>query len=343
MQKMLLDYENVVYLNCNFVFDRFLSPLIIQSLKEYRHITSSRSGDLIMDAVKGPSDFVTKAKDIDYKELFAEKTNRDPNLRCYILQSIDVTKAIHLQNLTRLMFDESSIVLGVPVTSKRVTKFEDLPLLKILLPSLRGCVHRNSDMNFTLLVAYDTNDKLYDNSDLTAQLQKLLSEFKEENLKIYLVRIVRLGSVSMIWNILYELAMSRGARYFFQVNDDLRFHTCDWPSRFKTSIDSRNGHGVVGPADAKFGCQLMTQNFVGRGHYETFGFLFPPDIRNWWCDNWLNRMYEGLGMKSCFPEVVAANGGRSDGPRPRYQACRTFDYTPYLHYHLQKTQEKKNF
>jgi hypothetical protein len=147
------------------------------------------------------------------------------------------------------------------------------------------------------------------------------------------VRIFKAGAVTMVWNALYSYAMNSGIRYFFQVNDDLHFIDQGWPEQLVADIDQMNGSGVTGPNDIKFQCNLLTQAFVGRGHWEAFGFLFPPEIRNWMCDNWINGLYNRLEMRQCRKQLKAING-YSRKPYPRYRPCKNFDYHPLMHGHL---------
>ncbi len=48
---------------------------------------------------------------------------------------------------------------------------------------------------------------------------------------------------------------------------------------------------------------------------ELFGYYFPPEIINWFCDDWINNVYKEL--KSFFPltEYTCVN----KGGEPRYQ------------------------
>lgn len=153
------------------------------------------------------------------------------------------------------------------------------------------------------------------------------------NVNIKFVRMFKTGAVTMVWNALYSYAMNSGIRYFFQVNDDLHFIDQGWPEKFTADIDQMDGSGVTGPNDIKFQCNLLTQAFVGRGHWEAFGFLFPPEIRNWMCDNWINGLYNRLEMRKCRKELKVING-YSRKPYPRYRPCKHFDYHPIMQRHL---------
>ena len=36
---------------------------------------------------------------------------------------------------------------------------------------------------------------------------------------------------------------------------------------------------------------IQTQSFVSRKHMEIFGFYFPKEIKNWFCDDWITKIY----------------------------------------------------
>ena len=37
--------------------------------------------------------------------------------------------------------------------------------------------------------------------------------------------------------------------------------------------------------------RVHTQSFVSRKHYELFKFYYPPQIINWFCDDWITKVY----------------------------------------------------
>jgi hypothetical protein len=193
-------------------------------------------------------------------------------------------------------------------------------------------VKSNPDWKFVLLVAFDVGDKFLDDSEASVSIRRIIASATSdvESLRIMFVRVVAIKSVALLWSLLYDMAMSNGANYFYMVNDDVTFLHHNWPEAFTQAIDAQGGQGIAGPSDMSRGCSLMTQIFVGRGHHALFGYLFPPDFHNWWCDNWINRLYERLGLKVCFKDIRIRNGGRKDGTRPRYQACRNIDFALIL-------------
>ena len=64
------------------------------------------------------------------------------------------------------------------------------------------------------------------------------------------------------------------------------------------------------PRPCKF---LLTQTFVSRKHMEIFGWYFPEEIINWYCDNWINAVYK---PDHYFPLVEYHCG--NEGGKERY-------------------------
>ena len=69
--------------------------------------------------------------------------------------------------------------------------------------------------------------------------------------------------------------------------------------------------------------RVHTQSFVSRKHYEIFKFYFPPEIINWFCDDWITKVYwEDL----LFP--LLDKWCMNSGGAPRYlspRITRTYD------------------
>jgi hypothetical protein len=102
---------------------------------------------------------------------------------------------------------------------------------------------------------------------------------------------VQRGYVTHIWNILAKMAFDEGYDYMFQCGDDVRLDTVGW-IRACVEVLSANGNiGVTGPYDLN-NLRLLTQSFVHRTHIKIFHYFFPPEIPNWYCDDWINQVYE---------------------------------------------------
>jgi hypothetical protein len=116
------------------------------------------------------------------------------------------------------------------------------------------------------------------------------------------------------WNILFQRAYDDGCNYFFQLADDVVLETPRWTERFLSKLLENKNLGVVGPCHPENyeGRRQLGQPFVienacvHRRHYELFQTFYPPEIRNWYCDDWITRVYEGT-LSHMFPDVVVRN------------------------------------
>lgn len=73
-----------------------------------------------------------------------------------------------------------------------------------------------------------------------------------------------------------------------------------------------NDVGMVGPINNN-PC-ILTQTFVSRKHKELFGYYFPPEIINWFCDDWINDIYKHMNRFKPLHNHICINVGG----KPRY-------------------------
>jgi hypothetical protein len=70
--------------------------------------------------------------------------------------------------------------------------------------------------------------------------------------------------------------------------------------------------GMTGPINNN--SRILTQTFVSRKHFDLFGYFFPEELKNWFCDNWINETYHGLQAFYPLRQHYCANLGGA----PRY-------------------------
>lgn len=116
------------------------------------------------------------------------------------------------------------------------------------------------------------------------------------------------------WNVLFQRAYDDGCEYFFQIADDVVLETPGWTERYIAKLQENRNLGVVGPCHPENyegrkqrGQPFVLENaFVHRRHYEIFQTFYPPEILNWYCDDWITRVYEGT-MSHMFPDSLVRN------------------------------------
>lgn len=103
------------------------------------------------------------------------------------------------------------------------------------------------------------------------------------------------------WNVLFQRAYDDGCDYFFQLADDVVLETPGWTEQYIAKLQENKNLGVVGPCHlenyegrTRVGQPFVLENaFVHRRHYDIFQTFYPSEIRNWYCDDWITRVYEG--------------------------------------------------
>jgi hypothetical protein len=198
------------------------------------------------------------------------------------------------------------IAVLVPSTSRnRTWKEADDSYLNMLFKTFKETA--DSEHEYMFFVGVDDNDEYY---------IRHKSAFEKEDIRIVPVRVER-GYVTHIWNALAKIAYDDGFDYMFQCGDDVRLDTPGWINKSIEILKATNNVGVTGPNDRN-NKRLLTQTVVHRTHYETFGFYFPPEIPNWFCDDWINEVYVPVQR---LPENYTCFNG---GGEPRYNIvhCR---------------------
>ena len=60
----------------------------------------------------------------------------------------------------------------------------------------------------------------------------------------------------------------------------------------------------MGPTCRQGNTAILTYDYVHRTHWEVFGFQYPPILKNWWCDDWITRVYGGARTKKLPKQEV---------------------------------------
>lgn len=188
----------------------------------------------------------------------------------------------------------------VPSTSKSRNwkSWDDTYLAKILLPSID-----NSKHDIEVYVGYGTEDNFYMNKDNRKEIFN--------NIKITWFPFTNyVGNPCGIWN---ELAKICDSEYMFVCGDDIKLHNDPiWMDIFEVKLKSNNNMGYA--AGWSNNDSIPTQFMIHQNHLKIFGFIYPPEIRNWYCDNWMHGIYPE-NMRYWNKEIKHLNSGGD----PRYK------------------------
>ncbi len=224
---------------------------------------------------------------------------------------------IQPQEYQRKGSDTTVIAIGFPGTTKGNAKptVRNNPVIATLLPGLLRTIQRRGadKYHYVLYLGYDEGDSFYDNPKSREEfLVRVKSMIHPYSVDFHMVKCVNShGWVPFIWNVLFQRAMDDGADYFYQTNDDNRFITPGWSTKFIEVLRASPMYpnmGVTGPVDLR-NKRIFTQAFVHRTHYQIFGYMFPPVFKNWFSDNWITYVYEFSPVFGTFrnTEMHAAN------------------------------------
>lgn len=220
----------------------------------------------------------------------------------------------------RFIFEKKPITVALLTLTHNSGDLHDCALFKMLLPSLAKTLGTDevSGVRVVMYLGYDADDPIFD-SEKAQEAKLLIAKLVGDKIIIKYHRMPRVRRLTLLWNMLAFSAYRDGSNYLFQLNDDSIILNSGWLRRFIATLQKNDDLGVVGPNDPLWECKLLTQAFVSRKHMEIFGWLFPPQIRDWYSDNWITFVY-GKEHTFCSMTHRVQNGIKKDHSK-RYMEC----------------------
>ena len=195
---------------------------------------------------------------------------------------------------------------GRPWTSYKETYLFNLTLKTFLITY-------DKEHSYNFYIGIDRGDKILDNENDIAQIKRFISIMKNVEIEFMYMDNIPKGHLTIMWNRLFQKAYDDNCEYFFQCGDDIDFKTLGWVNACIETLQKANNVGMVGPVNNNN--FILTQSFVSRKHMELFGYYFPEEIINWYCDDWINGVYKGINRLFVLQNHMCGNMG---GP-PRYE------------------------
>jgi len=198
---------------------------------------------------------------------------------------------------------ERKIVFIIPSTSRNMNykNIESCSLIKILYASLK----KLDTSRYTFLIGTDDDDEFYNNN-----IDKLKS-ILPENFHFYSLNNFDKSYVCIV-NQLANIAIEDyNAEYIYVFADDLDVYTLDFIENDFIPYFEDNGNICLGWGLDETNLDLCTHPFVSKYHVKHLGYFYPPDIKNWSCDDWIHQTYEKLNKviktkKSVIKNVIDA-------------------------------------
>ena len=171
------------------------------------------------------------------------------------------------------------IAFLIPTTSKnREWKtFNDSYLCQILLPSI------NLQQEITIYIGYDDDDELF------KKKENRIDNYNNINLIWYTFSNYK-GDPCAIWSDLGNCAINDGFDYLFVLGDDISLDKRnEWMGIFIKKLKNNNNIGYS--AGWSNNDKIPTQFLIHKTHVEIFGWIYPPQIKNYFCDDHMAELY----------------------------------------------------
>jgi hypothetical protein len=181
-------------------------------------------------------------------------------------------------------------------TNKREwSQINETDLWSVLLTQLED--KTPTDCEICLYIGYDDDDKVFSQLE---QRMKANAIFKNFQIKWIEFTDLEKGHVTTIWNGLAKKAIDDGYEYLKILGDDISLpNDKGWLSCFINKLKKNQNIGYV--SGWSNNNSIPTQFLLHKTHYDIFGFIYPEEIKNWGCDNWLHEVYPnryGLWLKN---------------------------------------------
>lgn len=206
------------------------------------------------------------------------------------------------------------IALLVPTTSNGMNwnDYKDSFLYKMTLKTFLLTCDKEHD--YSIYIGVDRNDPIIDTINYKKGIERLVNIISKIKLipKYVYMDEIKKGHLTKMWNKLFQIAYHDNNEYFFQCGDDISFNTKGWINDCIAKLQENDNVGVTGPINNN--PRILTQTFVSRKHMEIFGFYFPEELINWFCDDWINMIYEKMN------HIFLLKSHKCDnlGGKPRY-------------------------
>ena len=178
-----------------------------------------------------------------------------------------------------------SIAFIVPSTT-RGRDWSDITETYLFSTLLRSIDSYCPSIPIVIYIGYDSDDPIYSRFEQRQIINALFSKFE--------IKWIEMkpdpGNVVAVWNKLAEHAIAEGHEYLMVLGDDIVVpKDRDWLKVFIKALKKNNNFGWS--AGWSNNDAIATQFLLHKTHVNIFGWIFPPSLRNWHCDNFLNDIY----------------------------------------------------
>jgi len=172
---------------------------------------------------------------------------------------------------------------------------------------------------YIIYIGYDENDLIFDNDENINIIKKKI------NATVNFIKFNNIpkGYLTKMWNNLFDIAYNDNCDYFYQCGDDIYFLHKGWTSMSIKMLLKNDNIGITGPININGKQSILTQIFLSRFHKKVFGYFFPEEIKNTFCDDWINFVYKNnRTYKLNNHHIINAS---CKGTGERYKSYKYFD------------------
>jgi hypothetical protein len=162
---------------------------------------------------------------------------------------------------------------------------DEMPLLKILYNSIKAY----DISNYTFIVGIDDDDEFYINN------QEKIKEVLPSNFHLHFFNNCKKSYVSIV-NQLANVAINEYKAEYLQIfADDLIVYSL---THIPTFIDhfKKYNNLCLGWGQDKVTYHTCSHPFIHKTHVNIFNCLYPDEIKNWYCDDWILGLYTRLSF-----------------------------------------------
>lgn len=219
----------------------------------------------------------------------------------------------------------TTIGFPIPTTSRGCnwTSVKDSHLFKLMLPNFFATY--TPEYNYKFYIGIDDDDPLYSQPEQQELIKKVFSRYPNMTVSIVSMSGIPKGHLTKMWNRLLKMAYEEGCDYFYICGDDIIVETPGWMKKAVEILKEHNNIGITGPMSCNGNTNIITQTFISRLHWKLFGCAFPEEIKNWYCDDWINLIYRPEYVY-LMPEYKSYNLGGKE----RYDIVRGQGILNYL-------------
>jgi|TARA_R110000772_G_scaffold59046_1_gene133808 hypothetical protein len=212
-----------------------------------------------------------------------------------------------------------AILLSLCSKKQDWVKLADCDFIKIFLDNFM--MTKSNKHKYVIYLGYDENDEFF--LSKKTELEKRFNK-SNGNIKIVIQVLPKIcnSNPCEAWNILYKSAIENSSNdYFYQCGTDI-IHTCiGWDDYFIKILQKSDNIGIIGGVDTNFWIErqlheqsgILENVFTGRDHYERFGWFFPPEVKTWFSDDLITKIYRNVGLCYICPNIKYINTNRVGG------------------------------